>query len=545
MSKVAQYLQEHLQGEILYNPAVRKHFSTDCSVFSVLPTLVVYPRNESDVRKATRFTWQLAERGRVIPITARGLGSDQSGAAIGTGIIMNFPSHMNRILEFDGKTGDIIVEPGLNYAKMQQALYTHGRCVPVAPTSVEYSTIGGAVANNAIGDKSFKYGATREYVKGLRVVLANGEVIETKRISKRELSKKMGLSTYEGEIYRAIDTLIEENKTTINDARLHVSRNSAGYALADVKQKDGSFDLTPLLVGSQGTLGIVSEIELKTIPYNPETTLIGAFFDDLAIAEQVLAEIRALSDKPCSMLVVNDGLISFVLQNNPNQLKGIVEKPYPKLVALIEFDDGNSRIQKKAAKRAVKILQKNQVLHRLEVEEREKEKLWKIRDRVATVITHAEGNAKALPIVEDAVVPVEKLQEFIAKTEELFARYTPSIPVWGAAGDAHFQVRPVLDPSQIGARQKAFRMMDEYYDLVIALGGTPSGSGGAGRLRGPYLPRLYGEAMYGVLQQVKKIFDPHGTLNPGVKIDVSLDDIRPLLRNEYTIEKLSHYLPRT
>ncbi len=187
--------------------------------------------------------------GWAISIRAR---ADQSGAAIGKGIILAFPAHMNEILELDTRSGSVTLEPGVNYGKLQQTLNTHGRFLPPFPASLEYSTIGGAIANNASGEKTIKYGSTKNFVDSLRVVLANGEVIETGRIGKRELNKKMGLSTFEGEVYRALDTLIEENHDLIQSLKLNVSKNSAGYDLAAVKEKDGSFDLTSLFVGSQG-----------------------------------------------------------------------------------------------------------------------------------------------------------------------------------------------------------------------------------------------------------------------------------------------------
>ena len=149
MSRVAHYLQEHLVGEVVTSVDARRFFSTDCSVFSVLPAIIVYPRGEADIRKVTRFAWQLAERGRSIAITARGAGTDLSGGAIGTGIVLVFPAHMNRVVEFDSKTGNAIVEPGIMYGKLQQALETHGRFLPPYPASYEYSTVGGAIANNA------------------------------------------------------------------------------------------------------------------------------------------------------------------------------------------------------------------------------------------------------------------------------------------------------------------------------------------------------------------------------------------------------------
>lgn len=545
MNKVAHYLQEHLTGEVMTSADARKYFSTDGSVFQVTPSIIVYPRNENDVRKATRFTWQLAERGRIIPITARGSGTDQGGASLGAGIMLVFPAHMNKVLELDAKSGSVAIEPGLNYAKLQQTLHTHGRFLPPFPASLEYSTVGGAIANNAGGEKSVKYGDTLNYTKSLRVVLANGEVLETKRLSKRELSKKMGLSTFEGEIYRALDTLIEENHDLVKDLKIDVSKNSAGYNLSEVKRKDGSFDLTPLIVGSQGTLGVVTEASISTEPYAPATTLIAAFFDDLKQAEEAVLDLKKLSSVPSAMEVVDDNLLNFVNATNPNQLKGILKAPFPKLVMLIEFDDINQRTQRKMAKKAEKILAKHKVEFRVETEDAQKEELWKIRHSAAAILSHTEGNTKALPIVEDGIVPVDRFAEYLDGVYRIFEKNKLKIAVWGHAGNANLHMQPFLDLGQVGDRQRAFRILDEYYSLVIELGGSTSGEHNDGRLRAPYLQKLYGPEAYELFIKVKNIFDPFGILNPGVKLGVGLEDIKPLLRYEYSMEHLYDHMPRS
>lgn len=545
MSKVAQYLQEHLVGEVLTSPDARRYFATDSSVLTLTPSIVVYPRNENDVRKTARFTWQLAERGRVVPITARGNGTDQGGAALGTGIIMSFPAHLNRILELDGKTGEVTVEPGINYGKLQQTLHTHNRFLPPFPSSMEYSSIGGAIANNASGEKTIKYGSTRQYVKSLRVVLANGEIIETKRLSKRELSKKLGLATFEGEVYRALDTLIEENKELVKTIDKPTTKNAAGYALMDVKRKDGSFDLTPLFVGSQGTLGIVTESTLTTEFHNPSTTLIAAFCDDLYIAEQVVLELRKLPELPCAIEMVDKNLLDFLAINNPNQLKGVIEPPYQKLVLLIEFDNLNVRTQKKLVKKTTKILSKYQLKYEVETDDHAKEQLWKIRHSAAAVLAYSDTPKRAVPIIEDGIVPVGKFSEYIQEIYALFKKYQLEAALWGHAGDANIHMQPFLDLSQIGDRQKVFKLMDEYYAMVTKLGGSTSGEHNDGRLRAPYLPGLYGDDVYAVFEKVKAIFDPYGTMNPGVKMGVALDDIKPLLRHDYSINHLADHLPRT
>lgn len=544
MNKVAHYLQEHLVGEVITSGDARRYFSTDGSVLTVTPALVMYPRNENDVRKAARFSWQLAERNRIIPITPRGVGANQSGAALGTGIIMAFPAHMNRILEFDPKSGQVTVEPGLNYGKLQQALHTHGRFLPPYPAAVEYSTIGGSIADNASGEKSVKYGSTKNYVKSLRVVLANGEVIVTGRLSKRELSKKMGLASFEGEVYRALDKLIEEHREIINRPGPAVTKNTAGYNLREVLSKDGSFDLTPLFLGSQGTLGIITEATLSTEPYNPETTLIAAFFDDIQTAEQAIMDIRTLSELPSALEVVDGNLLSFIDRHNPNQLRGVVDKPFAKLVVLIEFDNANGRMHKKLVKKTQKILDKYEVNYRTESDEQAKEQLWKIRHSAAFMSTFSDGNIKALPLIEDGVVPPERFKELLDAVYDLLKRNNVEPAVWGHIGDGNIHLQPLLDLSQVGDRQKAFRLLDDYYKLVISLGGTTSGEHSDGRIRAPYLKALCGDELYELFGKVKQIFDPYSILNPGVKINVTLEDIKPLLRHEYTLSHLYDHLPR-
>ena len=228
MSKIAHYLQEHLVGEVMTSTDARRYFASDASIIALPPALVVYPRNENDVRKTARFTWQLAERGRVIPITARGAGSDQTGASLGNGIMLVFPAHLNRILELDTKSGAVTIEAGINYGKLQQTLQTHGRFLPPYPASLEYSTVGGAIANNSSGEKSVKYGDTRRYVTSVRAVLANGEVIETGRLNKRDFGRKLGLATFEGELYRAVDTLLEESRDALTSLERKITKNNAG-----------------------------------------------------------------------------------------------------------------------------------------------------------------------------------------------------------------------------------------------------------------------------------------------------------------------------
>jgi FAD/FMN-containing dehydrogenase len=437
----------------------------------------------------------------------------------------------------------VSVEPGINYGKLQQSLHTHGRFLPPYPASIEYSTVGGAVGNNTSGDKSIKYGDTRSYVQNLRVVLANGEVIETSRLGKRELNKKLGLATFEGEIYRSLDTLLEDNLELLAQLERNVTMNNAGYDLLDIKHKDGSFDLTPLFVGSQGTLGIISEILLATELHNPETTLMLSTYDSLEQAQNAILDLRNLSDLPSSIEIVDGHLLKQVYTINPNQLKELIKPPFPSIVMFTEFDTINERQRKKVIKKSQKIFEKHASSLQTETVLEKQQQLWKIRQATATLLGHNDGSRRAVPIIEDAAVPPNQLRSLVAGTYELFAKMGLEPAIWGHAGDGTIHLQPQLDLSQVGDRQKAFRLMDEYYALVINLGGTISAEHNDGRLRAPYVERQYGTEAYELFKKVKLIFDPYGTLNPGVKVGSSLDDIKSLIRSDYGLAHLYDHMP--
>ena len=543
MSKVAHYLQEHLVGEVSASPEVRRHFARDASILQMAPAIVVYPRNENDIRKTASFCWQLAERGRPIPITARGGGSDTSGAAIGSGIMIVMTAHMNKILELDPKKEEIIAEPGTTYDKLEQTLFTHGLFLPSYPASQQYATLGGGIANNAMGERSVKYGSTGNFTQKLRVVLANGEVIETKCLSKRELSKKMGLSTFEGEIYREIDRLCEENIELIQQMSNAVKarRNTVGYNLAAVRTKKG-FDLTPLIVGSQGTLGIVTEATMRVVPYNPLTNLVMLSFDKLEDFQDALPKIMALRPSICDM--VSRSAIEQVIKINPHQLDGVLPAPAAAIHLFVEFDDHKDAAQKAALKNLKKIAERADAYAIVASDMEEQEKIRKVRESVATILTEPHGQTKAVPVAEDVAVPPENLADFIMAVNKIYDSVGMKAATWGQAGDGVVRMHPLLDLSQIGDRQKLFKIADSIYAAAIKLGGSVSGSAGDGRVRSSYSVYMYGEQAQGLMKMVKEIFDPMTILNPGVKF-ASRDEMKTLMRSDYHQAHRHEHLPRS
>ncbi len=534
-------LQSHLLGSVTDAKDALDYFATDGSIFRIDPAGVVYPKNTHDVRQTLAFLTALAAKGHKVGLTARGKGTDQAGGALGDGLMLVMPAHLNKLVHLDKNF--VTVQPGILYASLQKVLHSHGRFLPPYPSSIEFSTIGGAVANNACGEKTVKYGATRDFVRSLKVVLSNGDLIETRRISARELHRKKGQTDLEGDIYRRVDSLLIDNAKLIREAKPNTSKNAAGYALWRVKNKDGSFDLSQLIVGSQGTLGVVTEATLETLPYNRRTTLLVGFFDDLAKAGEAVLKLKPLG--PSALEVVDYYLLEFLRKEKPQTIAGLVPEQLPKIALLVEFDDQSQVKQSFKSRKAGRIISRLAYQQEITTKPHEQEALWKIRRSAAAVIWMTHGAKKALPIIEDGVVPVEKLPEFLDSVYKLLNKHKLQIAVWGHAGDANFHLQPFMDLSKQSDRDKVFKLAQEFYDMVIKMGGSTCGEHNDGLMRAPYLKRLYGDEVYELFRQVKQIFDPDGILNPRVKLDVTEADVRPLVRHEYSMKHLYDHMPHT
>jgi FAD/FMN-containing dehydrogenase len=353
----------------------------------------------------------------------------------------------------------------------------------------------------------------------------------------------MGLTTLEGDIYRSIDRLIEENASIIASINPAVAKNSAGYNIHLVKQKNGSFDLTPLFVGSQGTLGIITEANLLTMPRRPKSSLTIASFNDLNSLTETLDFINKFPEVPSAVELVDDRLLNLVKTVHPNLLKNIFETVESKFILLVEFDNPSVRLRAKLTKRLDKYLKEKGLSFETSVDPIRIEEFWKFRRSATAVLGYLEGSAKPLPIIDDGIVPVEKFPEFIESLYYLFSQNDLPIYIFGNAGDGQLHVQPILDLNNVGDRQKVFKVMIEYYNLVKQLGGSISAEHGDGRIRAPFLYAQYGDQKYEIFSKIKKIFDPQDILNTGVKFTDNLESLKPILRKEYNLDSLFNYLP--
>ncbi len=536
-------MQEHLLGEVTANPDIRRHFAHDASVLEFVPAVVVYPKNESDVRKTVRFSWQLAQRGKILSVTPRGGGTSTTGGAIGSGAVLAIAAHMDQIRELNIKKRFVVVQPGITFKLLERVLNSHGLFFPPCPTLPSLATIGGAISTDAIGKRTLKYGSTGRHVKGLRVVLSNGEVIETGPLDTKELNHKLGLQTLEGEIYRSLDKLLEENAEFIDRGRQSIKspHTSCGYNLFDIKSKK-SFDLTPLFTGSEGTLGIITEATLDIKEYNPTTTQALVSVDELGDLYEVLP--RLLELRPSAMDMLNQTVIEQVRKLNPSQLGDVSLRENAPIHLFVELDDAKESDRKKSVKQLQKIVAKAGAWCEIAQSPEDKQRLSRLHCCTSSILIQGQGHGRALPIAEDICVPVDKLVEFINGATALYGEVGLAPAMWGQAGSGVVRMRPTLDLGQTGDRQKLFKLQDALYALAIQLGGSISGGNGDGRVRSPYIPLQYGEELYQLMLRIKNIFDPHGILNPGVKTS-STDQVKTLLRTSYDIGRFADHLPRS
>lgn len=531
-------LQAQLLGSVTDNPDALAHFSTDLSVLQAEPATVIYPANTADVRKTVQFAHDRTLAGKPIRLTARGLGSGESGGSLGTGDQVVFPAHMNKLLRLERDT--VSVQPGMLYRTLQQALHTHSRFMAAYPASVDYATVGGAVSEDAVGIHTVKYGSTRKAVRGLKVVLSDGSLIETKRISGRELNRRKGHTTLEGEIYRGLDSLLLDNADLIRKATPKLPYNAAGYALHEVRGRDGSFDLGQIFIGAQGTLGFLTEVTLATAAYNPRTSLVAGFFASTYDALEAAAKLRGLG--PSALELADRGLIESVMATHPGYLDGLLPDDGPATVLLVQFDQFSQFSQRLATTRAERVINRHKGRARLATDPVEQVALWKLRLCSSLYLEPHTGSKRAVPFMEAAIVPVPQLPALVEKATKLLKKYELTAAIWGHVGDGQLGFSPRLDLSKKKDADKLMNLSREFAELVSSLGGSPSGASGDGPLRSLALPTVFGSDMYELFRQVKQLFDPRGIFGPGQKTDVTAEGVRAQLRTDYANRSQHNYI---
>ena len=299
-------------------------------------------------------------------------------------------------------------------------------------------------------------------------------------------------------------------------------------------------------MGTQGTLGIITEAILKVAVHSPQTDVVLAAFDDLGKMAEAIEQIVALD--PSSVEMVGRGVIEFMKnERGTNILANVFDESIgtPAALLFVEFDDEHPRKRSKKAKRTDKIISKLASASIRTTDPEQQEMIWALRSSTRALLSHEKGGEAALPIIDDVIVPPSKFDQLLGMINELAAKHKLDLAVWGHAGDAHLHAMPILDLGKLGDRQKVFKLMDEYFRAVIKLGGSIAGENNDGRLRAPYAALQLGEEVAQTYRDLKVACDPHNMLNPGVKSGTSLKQLVEMLRHDYSLAHLADYLPRS
>ncbi len=543
MSKVAQYLNEHLLGEVTTSDSVRRQFSTDASILTTVPDMVIYPRTTSDIRKVARFSWQLAEKGHKLPVTARGAGSDQTGAAIGTGVVIDTIAHLDRIFEIDPKQKLVRVQPGVTFKALNEALRLQGFIIPAFPASQSFCTIGGAIANNASGILSGKYGSMQNWVKQLEIVLSNGEVLQTGRVSKRDVQKKKGLQTLEGELYRSIDNLINDNDKFIDSIAVDV-RDNVGYNIVDVKRRDGSIDLTPLFIGAQGTLGIISEIILhcEALPSATPPLVVAVAFPSYEAARDAIDMLKPL--EPAVFEYIDGRILQRATRtgNSYAFYNEALENGAVAAAVVMEFDDNSARAKKKAAKRIAKLFDGQPVYVAMEEKENRAAELRVLTSLPNIALAGDKGDHSDAGALYGAYVPSEQLENFQNEVIKLEAKYHVELPLSGHASQNVYHARLFLDMKKAAERQKVLKLLAEWSALVASHGGHLIGEAAEGRLKPIFAYKELDPSIVQMFASIRSIFDPMDIMNTGVKQGGDLKKLVESVRNDFDGTDFASYV---
>lgn len=521
MSKVATYLRGHLAGEVDFRTDLRAARARDAGILAIAPEMVVSPRNTSDIRKTARFSWQLSERGHALPLVARGAGYGINGGAVGRGAQISLAAHMNTIFEYDSKQRLARLQPGVTIQALQSALALQGTGVLALDGLDPRGTIGGAIADNAAGYLAGKYGSLAANVSQLEVVLANGDVLQTGKISKRELSRKKGQQDLEGDIYRGVETILEDYADEIST--IH-ERDQTGYnSIARVRDRDGSIDLTPLFIGSQGTLGIISEMILRVDFRSQHLDTAALVFASADTARDMLDELRQFA--PAFVKYFDATLVRRAVQVGYKApwFQEVGGKA-PQAVVLVGFDDFNARARAKGKKKLEKLCGSVADVS-LVLDDDVRASLLTSLDITRYSTLPDRAGVGVPPLLSDWFVPPERFEDFTKALTALANKLRVELPIAVDGLTELVSAYPLAPIAQASDRQKLMRLFDETARLVHQYGGAIVGQHSEGRLLSRFAYECIGARRVDMYRAIRKLFDPLGTLNPGVK---QLNDVRQL-----------------
>jgi FAD/FMN-containing dehydrogenase len=530
-------------GELLSDHDTLDVYSHDASMFEIKPKLVIRPKDGKDVEIAVKTVAGLKSKIPDLSLTARSAGTCMSGGAINDSIIIDFLAHFKKIEKVTSTSAQ--AQPGVFYRDFEPETLKHHALMPTYPASRELASIGGMVNNNSGGEKSLEYGKTEDFVTKLKFVFSDGVEREVKPLKKAELDAKMKQKDFEGTVYKQLFKLVEDNYDKIKAAKPHVTKNSTGYNIWDVWDKDEKvFYLNKLIVGAQGTLGFVTDIHFRLIPAKKHSGLLVLFMKDIEDLGEVIPKV--LAAKPATFESFDDATLWLSIRFMPSFLKMLGAKRFihllitlipdgvqllkgiPKLILMIEFNGETADEVRQKVRNLHKELAPLRGRYEIngfeeDASEASSEKFWIMRRNSFQLLRSKVKDKHTAPFIDDFVVPTKNLTAFLPQLRDIIKKYKLLATIAGHMGDGNFHVIPLMKLEDKTDRDKILPAMKEVNNLVLKYGGSLSGEHNDGLVRGPWLETMYGKEMLEIFQQVKKIMDPEALFNPHKKATADWD----------------------
>ena len=506
-------LKKRVEGDLRFDRYSRLLYSTDASIYQIEPIGVVVPRHKGDVQAVIEIANRLG-----VSVLPRGGGTSLAGQAVGHSIVLDFSKYMQNVLEVNKEELWCRVQPGL----VQDELNAHVRGMglqfgPDTSTS-NRATIGGMIGNNSAGAHSLTYGKTLDHVIELTILLADGSEVVLKDLAPDEVERKSKNDAIEGRAYREVFRLAEQHKNEILARYPKIMRRVSGYNL-DEFIKPQPFNLSRMIVGSEGTLATVVEARMRLVRKPKWTAMDVIHFNDdieaLECAQTVLQTAPYAMESTDKMIlnlargnIVQSQRLGFV-QGNPSSLlmvefAGESEDEVKEQVYKLE----ELRTREKIGYAATQAFKPEEV-----------RAIWGVRKAGLGLLLGTKGDKKPIAFVEDAAVAPAKLPEFIRRFREVVARHDTVAGYYGHCSVGCMHIRPLINLKDESEKAKMVSIANAIADLVLEFNGAMSGEHGDGLARSHFNAKLFGPALYDAFRQVKRVFDPKNLMNPGKIVD--------------------------
>jgi FAD/FMN-containing dehydrogenase/Fe-S oxidoreductase len=508
-------LRAAIEGEVRFDKVSRALYSTDASVYQIEPLGVVIPKSRQDIVRVV----ELCRRYRC-PLTMRGGGTSQAGQAIGEGLQVDISKYYHRVIELNAAERWVRVQPGIVLDELNAQLKPHSLRFAPDISTASRATIGGMMANNSSGARSVLYGKTIDHVIEQEVVLSDGSIAQFRPLTPDELALIMRGNSLESECYRTVRRVAEACAAEVQSRFPKVLRRVGGYNLDEFIRPESPFNLAKLMVGSEGTLGVVIEAKLNLVPLPAAKSVITIQFHHTLDALEATPFI--LRHGPSAVEVMDRFILDHTRQSLAlDRIRNSFIVGDPGALLCVEFygeigEDLQRRME--ALERDLKARGYGYHFHKA-IDLDEQARIWSLREAALGLSMAMKGDAKSHSFVEDTAVSPDRLRDYIARFLGILERHNTTAGIYAHASVGCLHVRPVLNLKSAEGVRAFESIANEVSDLVLEFGGALSGEHGDGLVRSPFLGKMFGSKIYDAFREIKRTFDPDGILNPGKIID--------------------------